>query len=117
MGEQIKVVDIARNLIRLAGFVPEVDIPVTFIGLRPGEKLYEELVGVAEGADPTGVDKILRIRRHAPPELSELQPLVRRLLMVATQGDADAAILALHEVVPTFAPAPAAGRVCCRDAT
>jgi FlaA1/EpsC-like NDP-sugar epimerase len=102
MGEQIKVVDVARNLIRLSGFVPEDDIPIVFTGLRPGEKLSEELVEVAEESEPSGIDKIVRIRRAAPPDLSGVERLVRSLVLEASRGDVAATLGLLRETVPTY---------------
>jgi len=62
MGTQIKIVDMARDLIRLSGFEPEVDIPIEYIGLRPGEKLYEELIIDGEDIVPTDHEKIMVLK-------------------------------------------------------
>ncbi len=62
MGEPVKILDLARNMIRLAGYTPEKDIPIVFTGLRPGEKLYEELLNQKETTIPTANDKIMVAR-------------------------------------------------------
>jgi len=59
MGTPVKIVDMARDLIRLSGKEPDTDIEIKFIGLRPGEKLYEELITEGEGIVKTGHEKIL----------------------------------------------------------
>jgi FlaA1/EpsC-like NDP-sugar epimerase len=103
MGEQIKVLDVARNLIRLSGFVPEDEIPITFIGLRLGEKLREELIGEGETLDPAGLDKIFRVR--TPPALApRFFDQVTALEKVATEGRSDIVLRHLCRVVPTFSP-------------
>jgi FlaA1/EpsC-like NDP-sugar epimerase/lipopolysaccharide/colanic/teichoic acid biosynthesis glycosyltransferase len=102
MGEQIRVVDLARNLIRLSGFVPDQEIPIRFIGLRPGEKLHEELVGDTETVDPAPIDKILRIRTEAPLDLSLLQEKLFALEAAAVMNNSTWALARLQELVPTF---------------
>jgi FlaA1/EpsC-like NDP-sugar epimerase len=109
MGEQIKVLDIARNLIRLSGYIPDEDIPIVFTGLRPGEKLYEELQGNAENAEPTGIEKIVRIRRAATPDGGVVEHQVLGLIREAGRGEAARTLALLNQMVPTYRP-DAAGR-------
>lgn len=62
MGEPVKIVDLAREMIRLKGLEPDIDIQIEFTGLRPGEKLFEELLGAEEGSEPTEHPKIFKAR-------------------------------------------------------
>ncbi|MCA1787274.1 MAG: polysaccharide biosynthesis protein, partial [Desulfobacteraceae bacterium] len=64
MGESIKIADMARDLIRLSGMVPDEDIEIRFTGLRQGEKLYEELITEGEGIVPTGHEKIMVLKHN-----------------------------------------------------
>ena len=108
MGEQIALVEMARNMIRLAGFVPDEEIPILFAGLRPGEKLFEELVGSGESAEPSTVPKILRIRNASDGDLRTLESEVAELVRRAHAGDAAGVIHQLHRILPTFSGALAA---------
>jgi len=104
MGEQIRVLDMARHLIRLSGSIPDEDIPVTFTGLRPGEKLYEELVGVDETVEPSGEAKIDRVCPQWQPDLERLLVELQELEWLAEQGRTKAILALLREIVPTFCP-------------
>ena len=102
MGEQIKVLDIARSLIRLSGFVPGKDIPIRFVGLRPGEKLYEELVGEGEIATNSSLDKILQIGATSPLDFARFEEKLVALESATYRAEASAVIELLKEIVPTF---------------
>ncbi len=104
MGEQIKLLDMARNMIRLAGFIPEEEIPVTVIGLRPGEKLREELVGTDETLVPSGVEKILRVQAIGISDSEYMQEKIAELEGLVVEGRAELLIEWLREVVTTFKP-------------
>src|SRR5262249_2309344 len=97
MGEQVKLVDMARHLIRLSGFVPDEEIPIEFIGLRPGEKLFEELVGRDEETSPSAVDTIFRVtnRRAARGDLTSA---IAQIEKDAAYGRRDAVYEVLREL-------------------
>ena len=75
------------TLIRLAGYDPEVDIALEFIGRRPGEKLHEELFNSDERAQPTASDKIVRAVRHAPLDPEWVTGTIERLEQLVRAGD------------------------------
>ena len=110
MGEQVKVLDMARTLIRLSGFVPDQDIPISFTGLRPGEKLYEELVGQEESVEPSGMEKVNKVRRQEPVDAAVLERHLARLKQCVAQEDLsgteyqDTLVSVLRELVPTYTP-------------
>ena len=102
MGEQVKVVDLARNMIVLSGLVPDQDIQIVYSGLRPGEKLYEELFDDAEQILPTSHIKIRRA--ISPPEMQSdrLDQAIAALETAVSHGDDDELIRRLQEAVPTY---------------
>jgi FlaA1/EpsC-like NDP-sugar epimerase len=102
MGEQVKLADMARDLIRLAGFIPEVEIPIAFIGLRPGEKLYEELVGPDEIAEFSGIGKVMGVRPVVMPVPQALAQERARLEDAAQRNDTRSVLEHLGRLVPAF---------------
>jgi FlaA1/EpsC-like NDP-sugar epimerase len=106
MGEQVNIADMARNLIRLSGFVPDDEIKIVFTGLRPGEKLFEELVGSDETAVDTSVEKVQRILSTTVLDDARFAAELRRLEDAAMRDEIAAVTDLLHQIVPTFAPAP-----------
>jgi FlaA1/EpsC-like NDP-sugar epimerase len=101
MGEPVRLVDLARDLIRLSGFRPD-DVPITFIGLRPGEKLDEELVGRDEIVCPSPVQSVMQVRPHRVPEATWLWRQIRALEKSALLGDSAAVMTRLRAIVPEF---------------
>jgi FlaA1/EpsC-like NDP-sugar epimerase len=101
MGTPIKIDDMARDLIRLSGFVPNEDIKIEYIGLRPGEKLYEELITEGEGIVPSDHEKIMVIR-GAECELNIINGLIETLEKLADNQDKDRIIAILKEIMPEY---------------
>src|SRR4030095_7195271 len=99
MCAQIKVVDMARTLIRLSGFIPECEIPITFIGLRPGEKLSEELVASDETIAPPGVPGVWRVRGSGTPDYASLAEALHALEGQAGTGESKAVLHQLNAIV------------------
>jgi FlaA1/EpsC-like NDP-sugar epimerase len=103
MGRPIKIADMARDLIRLHGLEPDRDVPIRFTGLRPGEKLYEELITEGEGIVPTRHEKIRVIRgRHC--DAASLNLRIDELIDLAKTSDIPAIKAKLKEIVPEYTP-------------
>ncbi|MBW1708575.1 MAG: polysaccharide biosynthesis protein [Deltaproteobacteria bacterium] len=101
MGTPIKVVDLAKDLIRLSGFEPDRDIEIKFIGSRPGEKLYEELITEGEGIIRTEHNHILVLNGSEVPK-KKLGKQINELLDLAEKFDAKAIRNKLHEILPEY---------------
>jgi FlaA1/EpsC-like NDP-sugar epimerase len=103
MGEPVKIVDLAENLILLSGLRPRVDIQIEFSGLRPGEKLYEELMADQEATAPTYHDKInvFTGAGHVSEKMMHHLDVLRELCAIRDQRGI---VLELKEIVPDFNP-------------
>ena len=101
MGQPVKIVTLAENLIRMYGKVPYKDVEIKFTGLRPGEKLLEELLMGEEGLQKTK-NKLIYIGKQIPIELDTFVNQLWTLKNAAQENDDKTAINALHDIVPTF---------------
>jgi O-antigen biosynthesis protein WbqV len=101
MGEPVRIVDLARQMIRLAGKEPERDVPIVFTGLRPGEKLYEELFDASEMRLPAVASGVLMARPY-PVDAAELRRALSQLAEACDQGDATALRAVLARAVPGY---------------
>jgi FlaA1/EpsC-like NDP-sugar epimerase len=87
MGDPVRIVDLAHNMIRLAGYEPERDIAIEFTGPRPGEKLHEELISENERAQATAAKRILRAVRENPLDPENVTDAMNRLEQLVLAGD------------------------------
>ena len=101
MGASVKIDHLARRMIELAGFVPDKDIKIEYTGLRPGEKLYEEVLSNAENTLPTSHDRI-RIAKVRDDDYNEARDYADRLEELARKVDIPAMVRLMKEVVPEF---------------
>jgi FlaA1/EpsC-like NDP-sugar epimerase len=101
MGEPVKIVDLARDLIRLSGFEPDEDIKIVFTGVRPGEKMFEELSTSAENVEKTRHPKIFIGRNHVP-STARIECVLASLPAIIREGDNDAIREALAGWLPEF---------------
>lgn len=100
MGEPVKILDLAKNLIRLSGYVPDEDIMIEFTGLRPGEKLYEELLMDEEGMQDTP-NKLIHIGKPIEFDMAEFERQLHGLYEIANE-DSVSIKEAVHRIVPTY---------------
>ncbi len=104
MGEEIRVVDMARNLIRLSGFIPDREIPIVFTGVRPGEKLSEELVASDETIEPSRLEGVRRVRSARDQSAASLARDVADLERFAQKGATGAVRQQLGSMAALFRP-------------
>lgn len=109
MGEPVKIVDLARDLIRLSGFDPDHDIEIQFSGVRPGEKLFEEIAVDEESVDKTKHPKIY-VGRFRPHAFDEVERSLERLAAVSNVEDCALVQRTFSTIVPEYTPDTALGR-------
>jgi FlaA1/EpsC-like NDP-sugar epimerase len=106
MGEPVKIYNLAKDLIKLSGFEPNEDIKIEVTGLRPGEKLYEEVLVSEEGIGKTAHDKIF-VAKPASYNIGELKAKFQELNVLCEKGDDAGIVMRLQKIVPTYRPSNA----------
>jgi FlaA1/EpsC-like NDP-sugar epimerase len=101
MGKPVKIIDLARKMIKLAGFIPEKDIKIQIVGLRPGEKLYEELLNDTSKTLSTHHEKIM-IAQEIQDEFENFHIDIDELISIANQYQNDAVVAKMKKIVPEF---------------
>jgi FlaA1/EpsC-like NDP-sugar epimerase len=101
MGKPVKIIDLARKMIKLAGYIPERDIKIKIVGLRPGEKLYEELLNDTSKTLPTYHEKIM-IAQEIQDEFSDLHLSIEELIGISAFFDNDDIVAKMKKIVPEF---------------
>ena len=102
MGEPVKILDLAKNLIQLSGYTPDVDVPIVFTGLRPGEKLYEEILMDEEGLQETP-NKLIHIGKPIEFNQDMFETQLEHLYIIANQ-DTDTIRNEVINIVKTYHP-------------
>lgn len=103
MGDPVRIVDLAEELIRLSGLVPYEDIDIVFTGLRPGEKLFEELLIKGEGIKPTSHDKI-KIASAVSSDINSVKIALEDFSALTKTSDIEGIMEGLKNLVPEFSP-------------
>jgi FlaA1/EpsC-like NDP-sugar epimerase len=101
MGKPVKIIDLANKMIKLAGFIPDKDIKIQIVGLRPGEKLYEELLNDTSKTLPTYHEKIM-ISEEILDDFEVLNTDIEELISIANHFDNDQIVLKMKKIVPEF---------------
>ena len=101
MSHPVKILDLARDMIKLSGHEPDVDIPIVFSGIRPGEKLFEELLSAEEGSEPTEHPKIFRVRDSEKRNEKEFMSKIEHLVNLGLGENSKKEIFAcIKDIVP-----------------
>ncbi len=106
MGDPVKIVDLAHNMIRLAGYEPDTDIAIEFTGPRPGEQLGERLLADGEHSEPTAAPRINRAVKSEPIDSDEVEEMLSRLTALIGSGDETDLAQQVVEIVSGQPPAP-----------
>jgi FlaA1/EpsC-like NDP-sugar epimerase len=103
MGQPVKIINLARDLIKLMGYEPDIDIKITYSGLRPGEKLFEELITEGEGIVPTAHDKIMVLKSNGDMDMVGEDGL-NELFARSMEYDAKGIKNLLRRIIPEYQP-------------
>lgn len=103
MGEPVKIIDLARQMIRLAGLKPDIDIAIEIVGARPGEKLFEEIFHGHEKLMPTACEGVL-LAAPRTSEIDVLQKALKQLINACDEGSLEKLMAVIHQLVPEYKP-------------